>query len=433
MGTDNLLVEGKTKRVYTSTEHGDDQVVIKSKDDITAGDGDRRDTINGKGAFSNKTTSNVFRLLKECGIPVAFTEQSNRTEFRAQNCRMVPIEVVIRREAYGSFLRRHPTIGKRHIFPKLIPEFYLKTSERQWNDMSLPVDDPLMRFTDDRWALHHPGERADAEPFASIYDFPYTEDDPVLETMRKVAVKSFLILEKAWSLAGKRLVDCKMEFGLNGNDQLLLADVVDNDSWRLFDGDRHLDKQLYRDGADLDTVAEAYRLVADLTDTFSLPRQRIIVWLSNKSGDLALLSNLFKIAFETLLPPESVSGFDVREVVCSPHKNWTRCQRTLTEMIQEVPDSVVITCYGGNIGEVGSILAAQCGIPVISVPAPLESKNRDSVWLSLLTMDDMPVATILGAKNAALFALRILAARNPLLYALQRQNQEQWVENTAEI
>ena len=93
-----LVIEGKTKKVF-QIKDGSDLVAVISKDDITAGDGAKHDIIPEKARYANQTTSNVFRLLKACGLPVAFVEQDSATSFIAPNCTMLPYEVVVRREA----------------------------------------------------------------------------------------------------------------------------------------------------------------------------------------------------------------------------------------------------------------------------------------------------------------------------------------------
>ena len=77
---------------------------------------------------------------------------------------------------------------------------------------------------------------------------------------------------------GGTLVDLKVEFGYDTKGRLLLADVIDNDSWRVIEDGSYIDKQVYRDGGALDDVAAKYRRVAEITDRFQLPRQRIILW-----------------------------------------------------------------------------------------------------------------------------------------------------------
>jgi hypothetical protein len=141
-----LVTEGKTKKIYRIT--GSDLVSVVAKDDITAGDGAKHDVIPDKGALATATTCNVFRLLKACGLPVAFEEQNSATSFIAPPCTMLPYEVVVRREAHGSALKRSPHFSKGQLFPKLLVEFYLKTKDKDWKGKPLVADDPLMQYED---------------------------------------------------------------------------------------------------------------------------------------------------------------------------------------------------------------------------------------------------------------------------------------------
>ena len=115
-----------------------------AKDDITAGDGAKHDIIPDKGRLATATTCNVFRLLKACGLPVAFEEQDSATSFIAPGCTMLPYEVVVRREAHGSVSQAQPHFAKGQLFPKLIVEFFLKTKDKNWKGKPLVADDPLM-------------------------------------------------------------------------------------------------------------------------------------------------------------------------------------------------------------------------------------------------------------------------------------------------
>jgi phosphoribosylaminoimidazole-succinocarboxamide synthase len=121
------LSEGKTKRIIEKLDDAS-RVILLAKDDITAGDGAKHDIIPDKGKLATQTACNVFRLLKDCGMPVAFDEQGGPDWFVAPACQMLPYEVVTRREAHGSFLKRAPQLKKGHLFPKLVVEFFLKTS-----------------------------------------------------------------------------------------------------------------------------------------------------------------------------------------------------------------------------------------------------------------------------------------------------------------
>src|SRR5262245_46157799 len=112
-----LVAEGKTKKIVALAGNPE-LVTLVSKDDITAGDGAKHDIIPNKGKYANETTCNVFRLLKACGLPVAFERQDSPTSFIAPKCDMLPYEVVLRREAHGSYLKRYPYIAKGQLFPQ---------------------------------------------------------------------------------------------------------------------------------------------------------------------------------------------------------------------------------------------------------------------------------------------------------------------------
>lgn len=421
--TERLLAEGKTKKILIAETPG--HVIVESKDDLTAGDGAKHDVISGKASLSNRTTSNVFRILKACGLPVAFVEEVDGTRFLAEQCDMIPYEVVVRREAHGSFLKRHPGLQKGHIFPRLLLEFFLKTSGKRWKDADLPKDDPFMRFDGNRASLYLPDQPIHQQtPFLVLDDFPLWESPDGIKQVGEIAIRTFLILEKAWQLVGRRLVDFKVEFGANRGGELRLADVIDNDSWRVLDDGKYIDKQLYRDGMDLDTVTAKYRLVAELTGNFNLPRQQVILWRASVSDDLD--------PFEEAIAAYGGDGVcGVQVATCSLYKEPVRACEEIWKLVQEVPDSVVIVFCGRSNGA-GPTLSAQCTVPVITVPATWREFPED-MWSSLRTPSETPVATILDPKNAVLSALQILAMRNPRLYAELRFRQEKRLCNITRL
>lgn len=423
VGQELLIAEGKTKRIWnTATEC---QVIVESKDDLTAGDGAKHDVVPGKAAFANRTTSNVFRLLASCGLPVAFLKEVGETRFLAEYCDMIPYEVVVRREAHGSFLKQHPAFQRGHIFPKLILEFFLKTSSRRWKGNILPKDDPFIRFVEERALLYVPDRPIHGQiPFLALEDFPLRESPKSFEEISKIAVKAFLVLEKAWHLVGRRLVDFKIEFGIDASGLIKIADVIDNDSWRVLEDGCYIDKQLYRDGVDLGTVIEKYRLVAELTRNFHIPRQQIILWRASPNDDIK--------PFEDALKAYGITGAcQVAVITCSIHKEPVRAFEEIIRLVEEIPDSVVIV-YVGRSNGAGPTLSAQTTVPVISVPATCKEFPED-IWSSLRTPSETPALTILDPKNAVLAAFQILAMRNPYLYAEIRARQEERLCNIMRI
>lgn len=423
VGRETLIAEGKTKKIWkTETEY---QVIVESKDDLTAGDGARHDVVPGKAALATHTTSNVFRLLVSCGLPVAFLKEVGETRFLAEYCDMIPYEVVVRREAHGSFLKRYPALPKGHIFPKLIIEFFLKTSSRKWQGNILPKDDPLIRFIGEHAFLYVPDQPIHRQvPFLTLEDFPLRESPQSFEEIGNIAIKAFLVLEKAWHLVGRRLVDFKIELGINARGLMKIADVIDNDSWRVLENGCYIDKQLYRNGVDLGTVLEKYRLVAELTKNFHIPRQQIIIWRASPNDD-------FKPFEDALKAYGAREACQVVFVTCSIHKEPIRAFEEIIRLVEEIPDSVVIV-YVGRSNGAGPTLSAQVPVPVISVPATWKEFPED-IWSSLRMPSDTPALTILDPKNAVLAALQILAMRNPHIYAEIRARQEERLCNIMRI
>jgi phosphoribosylaminoimidazole-succinocarboxamide synthase len=241
------LAEGKTKIVYA---HPDDPslAVIVHKDGITAGDGARRHEIAGKGAISGRTTSNIFALLARGGVATHFVAAPEPAAMVVRRCHMIPLEVVTRRVATGSYLRRHPETAEGARFDPPLVEFFLKDDARH---------DPQVTPAE----IAESGVAAPAE----------------VERMAEVAATVFLLLERAWAAQDVTLCDLKIEFGRPvGAERAppLLADVIDNDSWRIWPGGdkrRMLDKQVYRNMAEvtpegLEEIRRRYETVAALTD-----------------------------------------------------------------------------------------------------------------------------------------------------------------------
>lgn len=424
-----VIAEGKTKRLCGIVDQPN-KVLIISKDDITAGDGDKHDVILGKAVLSTMTTCNVFRLLKACGVPVAFAEQVSSGQFVAEKCAMIPWEVVIRREAHGSYLERNPHLAKGHLFPKLVFELFAKTSGKKWRGMDIPMDDPFVKFEGDTAAFYlphwtkaqkaesketgHKGYLVGQKPFLTMPKLEFFGpgvSETHLKAIEHLARYIFLILEKAWQLLGKRMVDFKLEFGFTADGRIVLADVVDNDSWRLVNEEGgYDDKQVYRDGGGMNEVTQKYREISELSCRFALPKQQIILWKGSDSDDTAP----FFEAINKLLG-DAARAVLINEIICSMHKESMKGNVQLQQAIQFVPDSVLVSFIGMSNGA-GPTLSGSCAIPSVTVPASVKEFAED-IWSSLRTPSNVPVATVLNLKNAALAVLEILALRNPLIYA----------------
>jgi len=423
-----VLAEGKTKAIIGHPEDGL-KVLVRSKDDITAGDGAKHDLIPDKARLATATTCNVFRLLADCSLPVAFDQQVDEVTFLAPKCEMIKFEVVVRRRAWGSYLKRHPHIGKGQVFPRLVTEFYLKTAGKKWRGYDLPADDPLAILRGEALDLYRPDQPFFSQPgpFLSILIGELTNEPAEMEIMAESAAYAFLVLEKAWSLLGCQLIDYKVEFGraqlslgLPSVEAILLADVIDGDSWRVLEGKVHIDKQAYRDGEDLSAVAAKYRRTKELTDRFGLPQQKVILWSGSEKDNTEPFEDAFK-----MLANGDYDDCCLLKRVGSFHKTPEASLAELRALTAEHPDSVVIANVGLS-NAAGPIASAGLSVPVISVPA---GKTFTDVWSSLAMPSNVPNLTVLSPHNAMLAALQILALRNPRLYACLRFQQERRLGN----
>ncbi len=243
-----LLAEGKTKQIYACPDD-DNLVYMVNKDQITAGDGARRNELVGKARWSTITTANIFRLLNAEKLSTHFVEQVNAVTLLVRRCVMLPVEQVQRRIATGSYLKRHPAVSEGTRFDLVLVETFLKDDARH-DPQIWPEDIVKMGLA--------------------------TQQE--IERMAEQGRRVFETLERAWAGIDVTLVDLKIEFGRDNTGNLLVADVIDNDSWRLWPGGdktRMLDKQVYRNlqevtPQDLDKIADRYALVADLTGKLKL-------------------------------------------------------------------------------------------------------------------------------------------------------------------
>lgn len=421
--TGKKITEGKTKIIWESLDDAT-RVILEAKDDITAFNKAKHDQLTGKKEYATRTTCNVFRLLKEAGVPVAFDKQLDTTRFQAPKCDMVLYEVVARREAHGSFLKRHPELKKETLFPQLKIEFFLKTTDKNWKGTVLPEDDPFVTFNNNKADLYIPSKPFyTQEPFLQLNEYPLKDAADQFKVMETLTKQTFLVLEKAWQMTGKKLVDFKLEFGFDMQGNLLVADVIDNDSWRVLQAGHYLDKQAYRDGASLDEVTKKYQLVADLTDTFHIPEQQIILWRGSDKDDFSE----FHAELENYAHPK----LKVTEITCSIHKEPVAGILALNKAVQATPNSVVVAFIGRSNGA-GPTLSANTHVPVITVPGSWKKLSED-VWSSLNTPSKTPVLTALYPNNAILSALEILALNNPYLYMKIRSEQEQRFMNVVTL
>lgn len=268
------LAEGKTKIIWEDLEDPS-RVLIESKDDITAGDGAKRDELEGKAVAATTTACNIFELLERNSFPTHYFDRVDERTFSAVKADMIPLELVVRRVATGSYLKRRPDVSEGTIFDPVMVEFFEKDDELH-DPLIIPdiISRRMLRFDASRpLGEGFIGER----PFGGLG----AREDQLLPDLRSLASRTFLLLEEAWARQSVQLVDLKIECGKSEYSGLVVADVIDNDSWRIWpagDKTQMKDKQVYRDLADTDDpkakakelgkIKDNYAWVAEATKAF---------------------------------------------------------------------------------------------------------------------------------------------------------------------
>ena len=223
-----LLYEGKAKKVYTTEDP--DVLIVDYKDDATAFNGPKKGTIVGKGVVNNRMSNHVFKILEEQGVPTHLIEELSDRETAVKKVEIVPLEVIIRNVAAGSFSKRLGVEeGTKFSAPTI--EFSYKNDD---------LGDPLIN-----------------DYFAIALNLATREE---IETITKYAFKVNEVLKEYFMKANIELVDFKIEFG-RYHGQIILADETSPDTCRLWDATTHekLDKDRFR--RDMGNVEEAYNEV----------------------------------------------------------------------------------------------------------------------------------------------------------------------------
>lgn len=392
------LAQGKTKIIWPDPDDPK-LVIVESLDQITAGDGAKKDQLAGKAILATQTTSNIFYLLKDNDIPTAFIRQLSATKFLAEKCQMLPLEVVWRRKVVpgSSVIKREPGIAVGAVFDKPRFELYYKCEKGDVIDgQTITHADPFIsEIANGRAKLFHPKE-IPTRPIASI-DFPYAR---YIEQIKEITMKIGRVLFNAWDALGIELIDFKIEFGLSSDGRLVVADVIDNDSWRILKRgtDNDLSKQGYRDAGLTDSLKENYQTVALLTEAF-VNCPKIILYRASESDDLAP----FYAAIEKYKVHKSYS---VATLTNSAHKNPAGVLSDLS-LIEDLFTKAVIVTYCGRSNGLAHVVACNTCFPTIAVQAGFKDFPLD-IFSALRSPSDDPVMVVTEPANAILAATRIL-------------------------
>ena len=220
------IYEGKAKKVYKTDDP--ELYIVDYKDDATAFNGLKKGTIAGKGIINNQMSNRLMQMIEQKGVPTHFVKELSERETLVKKVSIVPLEVIVRNIAAGSFSNRYG-VDEGMVFEEPVIEFSYK------NDA---LGDPLLN-TDHALALKV-ATRAE------------------IDTIKSYALKVNSILKAFWAECGVTLVDFKLEFGKTADGNVILADEISPDTCRLWDSatGEKLDKDRFR--RDLGGVEEAY-------------------------------------------------------------------------------------------------------------------------------------------------------------------------------
>lgn len=229
------IYEGKAKKVYKTDDP--ELYIVDYKDDATAFNGLKKGTISGKGIINNQMSNRLMQMLEKKGVPTHFVRELSQRETLVKKVSIVPLEVIVRNIAAGSFSKRYG-VEEGLVFDEPVVEFSYK------NDA---LGDPLLNTG-----------HALALKLATRQE---------IDAIKTYALQIDSILKALWAECGVTLVDFKLEFGRTSDGRIILADEISPDTCRLWDSatGEKLDKDRFR--RDMGGVEEAYaeimkRLVA---------------------------------------------------------------------------------------------------------------------------------------------------------------------------
>lgn len=220
------LYEGKAKKVFATEDPN--LVIVSYKDDATAFNGLKKGTIAGKGVVNNRMTNYMFKMLEKAGVPTHYVEELNDRETVVKKVSIVPLEVIVRNVAAGSFSKRMG-VEEGTALKCPILEFSYKNDD---------LGDP---FINDYYALAL--GLATKEEIDLITKYTFMINDFMLDFFKKLNID---------------LIDFKIEFGKTPDGTVILADEISPDTCRFWDSTTHekLDKDRFR--RDMGGVEDAY-------------------------------------------------------------------------------------------------------------------------------------------------------------------------------
>lgn len=234
----NLIYAGKAKDVYETEKQN--EVIVAFRDDITAGDGEKKDNLKGKGHCNSLISSKLFEVLEENNVKTQYINLIETGSMLSKKLEMIPLEVIARNIATGSLLKRFPFEENQKLDPPIIQMDY-KNDE---------YHDPMLN-----------DEITIALGIA-------TQEE--LDEIRSITLKINKILSEFLKEKGILLVDFKLEFGKDEDGNIVLGDEISPDTCRYWDIEtlETLDKDSFRQGQDnvMDIYDQVCSMIVDEKD-----------------------------------------------------------------------------------------------------------------------------------------------------------------------
>ena len=227
-----LIYQGKAKGVYETDDP--QKVIVEFRDDITAGDGAKKDSINEKGFWNSIISAKLFEIIEEAGIKTQYIDLIKPGMMLSWKLEMIPLEVITRNIAAGSLLRRYPFKPKQTFDPPIIQIDY-KSDE---------YGDPMLN-----------------DDIAIALGLIEKEK---LKMIKEITLKINKVLKEFLESKGLLFPDFKIEYGYDSDGNIVLGDEISPDTCRFWDAETcgRLDNDLFRQGES--GVIEAYKRVASI-------------------------------------------------------------------------------------------------------------------------------------------------------------------------
>lgn len=227
----NLIHAGKANNVYATNDP--DYLELEASDRISAGNGAKTDVVTNKGIANNQISSATFQYLEENGIPTHYVcEGSNPASKIVLSAEMIPLEVICRFYATGSFCKRYEC------------------------EDGLEFNEPFVEFTFKSDSAGDPP--IDRKTILALPEKTFIESERELNLIEYYTARIGELLSEFYAELGVKLIDFKVEFGRLASGQIILCDEISPDTCRLVDmktGEK-LDKDRFRQ--DLGDVSKGY-------------------------------------------------------------------------------------------------------------------------------------------------------------------------------